>query len=151
MASITEITRQTIRIPGMILFLKQSLLKKRRCRRCNKDFVFDKLNSFGYFCSAECRKAHCNEKNLEDQRRHRARLEVKNCSVCGASFAPCYKKQVFCGRSCAARSKNKLAGVVFTCAGCGNSFKPKAKTNKYCSLACFNKARGVKILCDTEE
>lgn len=126
-------------------------MKLRTCKQCGKEYAYDRTNGLGYFCSKACKNAHYAKANAEAQRRCRLRLEEKACPVCEKSFKPGHRDQIYCGRNCAARAKNRLAGTMYTCAGCGKPFKPKAKTNKYCSLTCYNRTRGVKILCETEE
>ena len=116
-------------------------VKIRTCKRCGKEFQYDRLNGLGFFCSENCKKIQQKQNNADAVARYRGSMEPLICKVCGDPFIPTYRKQSYCSISCSNRAKNKLFGVVFACAQCGKEFKPRAKTSKYCCIECCNKAK----------
>lgn len=69
----------------------------------------------------------------------RAMPILRNCELCGSSFATYHRTQVFCSRAC--RDAVRRKGSILNCAVCRTAFyraacKRDATTHQFCSRAC---------------
>lgn len=102
----------------------------RKCVVCGKNFSVFKTKTTRC-CSKSCAMTLSWQTGRE-------KITEKICPTCNKKFSPKRRKQIYCSRTCAAKSRETLTEKI--CPVCGRKFMPANSKVTYCSKTCSNKA-----------
>lgn len=119
--------------------------EKVKCRNCGA-VLEQKDNRSRFYCDAYCGHQY-RDRLYQQQKRMEAKVDKKECEICGEEYTPIKVNQKYCCRECTyealkKRMRERTAirraqeGTMIKCAECGNEFEPLQNRQKYCGDDC---------------